>query len=85
MRILILTFILLLTACTKNDQVKNFGGTSILQLEKNQRLVNVTWKESNLWVLTTEMENGYVPKQYNFTEKSTYGILEGKYIIIETK
>jgi hypothetical protein len=53
-------------------------------LEKNQKLVNVTWKEGDtLWYLTRTARSGETPETYTFKEKSSLGILDGQVILIE--
>lgn len=64
---------LLLTGC--QAVTRNFGGTTTVKIPEGETLVNVTWKESNLWVLTKDA-NG----KFQFREYSTYGLLEGKVI-----
>jgi hypothetical protein len=74
------------SSCTDNTRVKNFGGTAVLNLQSDQKLVNVTWKNDELWVLTktrTTADTSY--DTYNFSEKSSWGVIEGTYTIIETK
>lgn len=83
--ILILSLFLLVVGCTQNERVKSFGGTGTLQLDKGQKLVNVTWKETELWVLTKQMNNEDVPETYIFKEHSSFGVLQGTYVIKETK
>lgn len=86
MKTKILSFILLiclLTACTQNQRVRRYGGQSTIQLDKERKLVNVTWKEGSLWILTTQMDSGYIPKSYLFSEHSNLGIVQGETLIIE--
>jgi hypothetical protein len=73
------------TSCTKNNRVKNWGGTATMHLPENQKLVTVTWKESELWYLTKPMTNEDVAETYEFREESSFGLMEGKYIIKESK
>ncbi len=78
--------IVALSSCTDNTRVKNFGGTAVLNLRSDQKLVNVTWKNDELWVLTktrTVADTSY--NTYNFSEKSSWGVIEGTYTIIESK
>lgn len=75
----------ILTACTDNQSVRQFGGTATLDLPQNQKLVNATWKQDNLWVLTKEMSSTDSAETYNFKEDSSFGIMEGTYIIKESK
>jgi len=81
----LILFLLVLTGCTENQQAKTFGGTSEYYITPNNKVINVTWKESNLWVLTRPMTEKDSAETYNFKEKSDYGVLEGQYIIKETK
>jgi hypothetical protein len=74
-----------LASCTENSRVKSFGGEGTLNLPKGQKLVNVTWKESELWYLTRPMDSTDVAQTYQFKEESSYGVMEGTYNIIETK
>jgi hypothetical protein len=76
---------IMLIGCTQNERVKSFGGTGTLELDKGQKLVNVTWKETELWVLTKKMNENDVPEIYIFKEHSNFGMLQGTYIIKETK
>jgi len=74
-----------ITGCTKNKRVKNLGGSMTIELPVNQKFVNVTWKDNNLWYLTTPMESIDTPKTYIFHEKSKHGILEGTVTFKEIK
>ena len=68
-----------------NARVKRFGGTAELDLPANTKLINVTWKDDELWTLTREMKPNESPETYKFTEDSKWGILEGTYVIKETR
>lgn len=74
---------MLLVSCTSNKMVKNWGGTSTINVEENYRVVNVTWKETNLWILTEKMETPFTPRTLYFTEKSSFGIIQGTIIFNE--
>ena len=67
---------------TDNMRVKMFGGEQTVNVEKGKRVVNVTWKDSALWVLTKE-DNSTQPQTYSFKEKSNLGQLEGTIFIVE--
>lgn len=71
--------LLALNSCsiTTNSGTKNFGGSQEVQLEPNERFINITWKESNLWLVTQDTTT----KDYIFRERSQFGIWEGKVII----
>ena len=64
--ILFLMFIILLSSCTQNKRTRTFGGKEEIQLKPNEKLMNITWKESNMWVLTEDT----VTKIKYFREKN---------------
>jgi hypothetical protein len=74
-----------LASCTENARVKNFGGEGTITLPKGQKLVNVTWKDTQIWYLTRQMDSTDVAETYTFHEESSFGVLQGTYNIIETK
>jgi hypothetical protein len=74
-----------LLSCTENSRVKNWGGEGTIKLPKGKKLVNVTWKETEVWYLTRDMDSNDVAETYQFHEESSYGVIEGTYTIIETK
>jgi hypothetical protein len=81
------TAILSMTACD-NTIAKKFGGTMTVELEKGQKLVNCSWKSgknegTSLWLLTRARKEGETPDTYKYTEKSTFGVLEGTVTIVE--
>ena len=78
----IITIVILLSSCTSNSRDRNFGGTETIELKPGYRLVNVTWKYNNLWILTKQ-DTSIKPTQYSFHEKSSLGVMEGEIIIIE--
>lgn len=78
--------IFLMASCTDNDRVKNWGGSAELTIPSDEKFVNVTWKESELWIVTrdrTAADTTY--DTYRFQEKSSYGMMEGTYIIKEVR
>jgi len=72
-------------ACTPNEITRNYGGKTTINLEPGQRLVECTWKDNNIWILTEPMDSDYVPKTKKFTESSGWGCLEGEVTFIESK
>ena len=74
-----------LTGCTDNTMAKNFGGDMTVNLEKGQKLEEVTWKDDSLWYLTRPMKEGEEPQTYTFQEDSSFGIFEGTVTIVESK
>lgn len=75
----------MVTSCTENERVKAWGGEGTIKLPKGRKLVNVTWKETQIWYLTRQMDSNDVVETYEFHEESSYGVIEGTYKIVETK
>lgn len=80
----ILLTVLSLTSCDQTI-TRNFGGTTTVNLEPGEKLIEVTWKNYNVWYLVEPMESDYIPKTKIFKENSRVGILEGKVIFIERR
>ena len=76
---------LFMFSCTENSRVKNWGGKATLNLPAGQKLMNVTWKEGQLWYVTRPMKSTDSVETYQFQEESGYGIMEGNYTIIEKR
>jgi hypothetical protein len=83
--ILFATILFFGVACTQNQRVRTYGGTMTIELPVNQHLVNVTWKDNDIWVLTRNMEITEIPMEYTFAEKSNRRIFEGTIILKESK
>jgi hypothetical protein len=84
--LLILTILgLSFVSCTSNTRAKNWGGTYTINLPANTKLVEATWKESNLWYLTRPMRENEIPEILTFQEDSQFGIIEGTVTFIESK
>ena len=77
--------IIALTMSCDNYMSRKFGGSTTINLEKGQKLVEATWKESNLWYLTEPMDSDYVPKTKIFKEDSNFGVLEGTVTFVECR
>lgn len=62
-------------------------GTSggVMNLPPNHKLVLVTWKSNNMWVLYRPMRKDEVPEEYIYQEDSTFGIIEGTIRIKESR
>ena len=70
-------------SCTDNDMAKNYGGTVKYEIPAGQKFVNATWKDADLWIITTDRTDSSLPRTYTMTEKSSYGVMEGKVVITE--
>ena len=69
--------ILGLVSCTDNERARRFGGTEEVSLKPNEIVLNVTWKENQMWICTKDTTNGVV----YFREKSSWGVMEGTVIL----
>jgi hypothetical protein len=70
-----------LTGC--NEIAKNYGGSLTVNLDKDQKLVNCSWRGSSLWILTRPRREGETPETYMYFEKSNMSIFEGSVTIVE--
>jgi hypothetical protein len=78
--------VLAVSACNLNcDQyvTRQFGGTSTFTLDPCHKLINVTWKLNDIWVLTRTYRPDETSDTYEFFESSAYGVFNGKVIIKE--
>ena len=75
--LLLLAVLFITIGCTPQSRARNFGGTENVQLKPNEVLINVTWKDDNLWILTKDTLTGV---RY-FRESSSWGVWEGEIII----
>ena len=69
--------LLALVSCTDNQRARSFGGTETVKLEPNEKFINITWKQDNLWLIVQDTVTG----NYYAREKSNLGVLQGKVVI----
>lgn len=84
-RILLLLAIIFLLSSCQNWRVKKAGGSMTIELKVNEKFVNATWKQDNVWYLTKTMTKTDSAETYFLREKSKLGILEGTITFVETK
>jgi uncharacterized lipoprotein YajG len=75
--LIVLSVAFVLTSCTDNQAARHFGGTETIQLQKNEVVLNVTWKDSQMWICTKDTTTGVT----YFREKSNWGVMEGTVIL----
>jgi len=80
--LLILT-VSITSSCTEKSVEKNFGGSMSIDLEPRDKLIEATWKNDDLWILTRERRNGESIETYKFSENSSFGVWEGVITIKE--
>lgn len=76
---------LVMSGCTQNQRAKAFGGVAHESLPAGRKLINATWKDDDLWFLTRAMTSSDVAETYEFIESSSFGILNGKVVIKESR
>lgn len=72
--VLFFIIIILVPSCTENARVRAWGSDQEVKLKPGERLVNVTWKNTDLWILTQDTTTGV----FYFREKSSLGLIEGQ-------
>lgn len=83
--VIIFLAFLIMRGCSTQNMARSWGGEMEISLEPNQKLLEVTWKENSLWLLTKEMEDSDTAETYDFYEKSPMGMIEGSVKIHEKK
>jgi hypothetical protein len=43
-----------LASCTENERARRFGGVEEVELKPNEVVLNVTWKENEMWICTKD-------------------------------
>ena len=81
--VLAITMMLSLTGC--QSTTKNLGGSTTIELEPNQKLEEITWKNDSLWYLTRPMTDADIAETHTFKESSNFGLIEGTVTIIEKR
>lgn len=82
--ITILAAILLaFSGCTENISAKSFGGKVRIEAPAGQTVVNMTWKEGDLWIQYKDRPKDQAPAVTTFKEHSNFGLLSGEVIVIE--
>lgn len=71
----------MLTGC--QTVTKDFGGEITIELNPGQKLEEITWKDSNLWILTRPFREGEKPETHTFYEDSEWGVFEGTVTVVE--
>lgn len=73
----------MMTGC--QGATHSFGGDMTLELEPNQKLELITWKDDSLWYLTRPMREDEEPETHVYQQSSEWGVFEGTVTIIESK
>ena len=79
-----LSTICMLTGC--QSATRSMGGNTTINLEPNQKLELITWKDDDsLWYLTRPMREDEEAEIHTYQQSSEFHIFEGTVTIIETK
>jgi hypothetical protein len=83
---IVLTLLLVgMSGCTEQTRAKKFGGEYTVDLPAGQKLINITFKDADLWYLTRPMTEDDKAETYTFKQDSTWGVMEGTVTIKESK
>lgn len=83
--ILIIVALICMCSCTEQIRTRQFGGEMTINLPAGQELMEVTWKEDDLFYLTRPMAEDYVPVTKTFRESSSWGVMESTVYFVETR
>lgn len=75
----------LFTGCTQNQRAKHWGGTQTIVLPTGQKFVGVTWEETHLWYAYRAMRTNETPETVTLQEQSSWGLIQGKVVFVESK
>ena len=86
MLIVLAAVALLLCGCGQNPNedvkssgsvvAKKVGGTANIVLPPKQKLVSVTWKRDEMWLLYRPFRSGEFAEEYTYKEDSVFGVME---------
>ena len=83
-KFLCVLFVFVAVGCTQNSRARSWGGTAKQNLPAGQKLVTVTWKAADMWILTRPMRAEEIAETYTFNESSEYGMVQGTVVIVES-
>lgn len=76
--VIALALLIVTSGCTQNERARVWGGTETIQLNSGEKVLNITWKETDMWVFI-QLPDG----RKEFREYSTFGMMNGKINIVE--
>ena len=83
--LLVAGFMMMCTLTGCQGATRSLGGSMTLNLEPNQKLEEITWKDDSLWYLTRPMTDDDVAETHTFQQSSEFGVFEGTVTIVESK
>lgn len=73
------------TACTQNQRAREFGGEMVVNVACDQVVFDVTWKGEDLWYATQPARPDWRPERKTFAEASSFGLVEGRVTLVESR
>lgn len=81
--VLLAVMVFSLTGC--KSIAKSYSEIITIDVPKGQKVIEATWKGSDVWYLTRSMHEDEKPETFTLQEDSNLGIIEGKVIFKESK
>lgn len=81
--VLLAVMVFSLTGC--KSIAKSYSEIITIDVPKGQKVIEATWKGSDVWYLTRSMYEDEKPETFTLQEDSNLGIIEGKVIFKESK
>lgn len=73
----------LLSGCSAQHMVRQYGGTDTIDLPAGKKLVQANWEGEHLWYLLRSAKTGEKPEVLEFKESRSYGGRSGTVIFRE--
>ena len=71
-------------SCARSSNIQSSRMTTTIYLPVGRKLTGITWKVNALWTVTTEAQKGeFVGTTWHLDEWSSWGILNGHYVLQE--
>lgn len=74
-----------MSSCTENQRAKGWGGTATVDVPPGNKVTNITWKGDQLWYSYRPFSKDEEPQTQIFVEQSSWGVMEGKVVFVESK
>ncbi len=72
-------------SCTSQQRASYGGGATEITVPKGEKLINASWRGTHVWCLTRPMRKDEEPEIYTLQENSSFGIMQGKVTLKESK
>lgn len=59
-----IALLFILSSCTDNEMARRYGGTETITLLPNEKFINVTWKQDDIWIIVQDTVTGdYIARE----------------------